>query len=187
MEKVSSTKKEDLKCLRGQILAIFRLFLPIWIILRTKNVFSSVESLSWVCLWPHGLQHARPLCPSPTPKACSNSSPSSKGCHPTISSSVVSFSCLKCFPALGSFLMSQFFISGGQSIGSSDAASVLPMNIQDWFPLGWTGWISLQSKGFSRVFFNIPQFKSISTSVLSFLYSPTLISIHDHWKNHHLD
>ena len=104
---------------------------------------------------PHGLQHARLPYPSPTPRACSNSCPSSQWCHPTISSSVIPFSsCLRSFPALGSFPMSQFFISGGQSIGVSASASVLPINIQDWSPLGWTGWISLQSKGLSRVFSN---------------------------------
>ena len=104
-------------------------------------------------LWPHGLQHARLPCPSPTPGACSNSCPSSRWCHPTISSSVVPFpSCLQSFPASGSFPMSQFFTSGGQSIGISASASVLPMNIQDWFALGLTGWISLLSKGLSRVF-----------------------------------
>ena len=101
-------------------------------------------------LQPHGLLHARLPCPSPTPGACSNSCPSSRWCHPTISSSVVPFSsCLQSFPASGSFPRSQFFASGGQSIGAS--ASVLPMTIQDWFPLGWTGLI-LQSKGLSRVF-----------------------------------
>ena len=105
-------------------------------------------------LWPHGLQHARPFCPSPTPGVYSNSCPLSWWCHPTISSSVIPFSsCLQSFPESGSFQMSQFFTSGGQSIGVSDATSVLPMNIQDWFPLGWTGWI-LQSKGLSRVFSN---------------------------------
>ena len=102
----------------------------------------------------HGMQHARPPCPSPTPWAYSNSCPLSRWCHPTISSSVVPFSHLQSFPTLGSFPMSQFFASGGQSIGDSASASVLPMNIQDWFPLGWTGWISLQSKGLSRVFSN---------------------------------
>ena len=107
-------------------------------------------------LQPHGLQHARPPCPSPTPRIYSNSCPLSQWCHPTISSSVVPFSsCLQSFPASGSFLMSQFFASGGQSIGVSASASVLPMHIQDWFPLGWTGWISLQSKGLSRVFSSI--------------------------------
>ena len=103
-------------------------------------------------LWPHGLQHTRPPCPSPTPGACSNSCPSSRWCYPTISSSVVPFSShLQSFPASGSFQMRQFFISGGQSIGVSASAPVLPMNIPDWFPLGWIGWISLQSKGLSRV------------------------------------
>ena len=107
-------------------------------------------------LQPHGLQYTRLPCPSPTPGACSNSCPSSQWCHPTISSSVICFSSrLQSFPASGSFHMSQFFASGGQSIGVSPSASVLPMNIQDWSPLGWTGWISLQSKGFSRIFFNI--------------------------------
>ena len=104
-------------------------------------------------LRPHGLQHARLPCPSPTPGDCSNSCPSSQWCHPTISSSVIPFSsCLQPFPASGSFPVSQFFVSGGQSIRAS--ASVLPKNIQDWFPLGLTGWISLQSKGLSRVFSN---------------------------------
>ena len=104
-------------------------------------------------LRPHGLQHARLPCPSQAPRAHSNSSPLSWWCHPTISSSVIRFSsCLQSFPASGSFLRSHLFASGGQSIGIS--ASVLPVNIQDWLPLGWTGWISLQSKGLSRVFFN---------------------------------
>ena len=95
-------------------------------------------------LRPHGLQRARLPCPSPTSRAYSNSCPSSWWCHPTISFSVIPFpSCLQSFPALGSFTMSQFFASGGQSTGVSASASVLPMNIQDWFPLGWTGWISL--------------------------------------------
>ena len=106
-------------------------------------------------LWPHEPQHARPPCPSPTPRVYSNSCPLSGWCHPIISSSVVPFSSsLQPFPASGSFQMSQFFASGGQSIGVSASASVLPMNTQDWFPLGWTGWISLQSKGLSRVFSN---------------------------------
>ena len=106
-------------------------------------------------LRPHGLQHARPPCTSPTPGACSNSCPSSQWCHPFISSSVIPFSsCLQSFLASGSFPMSQFFASGGQSIGVSASASVLLMNIQDWFPLQWTGWISLQCKGLWRVFSN---------------------------------
>ena len=106
-------------------------------------------------LWAHGLQHTRLSCPSPTARVYSNSCPLSRWCHPTISSSVVPFSsCLQSFPASGSFQMSQFFASGGQSIRVSASASVLSVNIQDWFPLGRTGWISLQSKGLSRVFSN---------------------------------
>ena len=105
---------------------------------------------------PHGLQHARLPCPSPNSGAYSNSRPLSRWCHPAISSSVVPFSsCLQSFPASGCFPMSQFFATGGQSIGVSASASVLPTNIQYWFPLGWTGWISLQSRRLSRVFFNI--------------------------------
>ena len=121
-------------------------------------LFSSVQfSCSVVSnsLWPHGLQHARLPCPSTTPGACSNLCPLSQWCHPTISSSVVPFSsCLQSFSASRSFPMSQFFASGGQSIGVSASASVLPMNIQDWFPLGLTSLISSQSKGLSRVFSN---------------------------------
>ena len=106
-------------------------------------------------LRPHKSQHPRPPCPSPTPRVHSNSCPSSRWCHPAISSSVVPFSsCPQSLPASGAFPVSQFFTSGGQSIGVSASASVLPMNTQDWSPLGWTGWISLQSKGFSRVFSN---------------------------------
>ena len=106
-------------------------------------------------LRPPGLQHARPPCPSPTPGVYSDSCPLSQWCHPTIASSVIPFSsCLQSFPASGSFQMNLHFASGGQSIGVSASTSVLPVNIQDWFPLGWTGWISLQSKGLSRVFSN---------------------------------
>ena len=105
-------------------------------------------------LWPHGLQHTRPPCPSATPGVHSNSCPLSQWCHPTVSSSVVPFfSYLRSFTASGSFPMSQFFASDGQSIGVSVSASILPMNIQDWFSF-LTGWISLQSKGLSRVFSN---------------------------------
>ena len=120
--------------------------------------YSSVQfrhSVMSNSLQPHGLQHTRPPCLSPTPGVDSNSCPLSWWGHPTISSSVVpKSSCLRSFPASGPFQMSQFFISSGQSIWVSASASVLPMNIQDWFPLGWTGWISLQSKGLSRVFSN---------------------------------
>ena len=104
-------------------------------------------------LWPHERQHARPPCPSPTPRVYSNSCPLNR-CHPTISSSVVPFSFHQSFPASGSFQRSHFFTSGDQSIEVSASTSVLPMNIQDWFLLGWTGWISLQSKGLSRVLSN---------------------------------
>ena len=140
-------------------------------------------------LRPHEPQHARPPCPSPTPGVYSDSCPLSQWCHPTISSSVVPFSsCLQSFPASGSFQTSQFFTSGGQIIGVSTSASVLPVNTQDWSPLGWTGWISLHFKRYSRVFSTVqPQFKGINSSVLSFLYSPTLTSIHDYWKNHSFD
>ena len=114
-----------------------------------------VQFITLDCSLPHGLQHPRLPCPSPTPGVCSSSCPLSWWCHPTISSSVIPFSsCLKSFPELGSFLMSPFFKLGGQSIGASASASVLPVHIQDWFPLGWTGWISLLSKGLSRVFSN---------------------------------
>ena len=106
-------------------------------------------------LQPHELQHARPPCPLPALRAYPNSRPLSQWCHPTISSSVIPFSsCLQTFPASGSFQMSQLFASDGQSIGVSASTSVLPMNTQDWSPLGCTGWISLQSKGLSRVFSN---------------------------------
>ena len=204
--------------------------------------FSSVQfshSVVSNSLQPHELQHARPPRPSPTPGIHPNSCPSSQWCHPTISSSVILFSsCLQSFPASGSFSMSQLFASGGQRIGVSASASALPMNIQDWFPLGltvsislqsgglssifssttvqmhqfftsgaqsigvsasvsvlpmnihdWfllgsTGWISLQSKGLWRVFSNTTVQKSINSSALSFLYGPALTTIHDYWKNH---
>ena len=129
------------------------------IISQTFHRFSSVQfnrSVLSDSLQPHGLHHARLPCPSPTHRAYSNSCPLSWWCHPTISSSVIpSSSHLQSLPASGSFPMSQFFTSGGQSTKVSASASVLPMNIQDWFPLGWTGWMSLQSKGLSRVFSDI--------------------------------
>ena len=136
---------------------------------------------------PHGLQHARVPCFSPPPGACSNSCPSSQWCHPTISSSVIPFSsCLQSFPSSGSFLVSQLFASGGQSIGVSASASVFLMNIQDWFPSGLTGLISLQSKDCQESSPTL-QFKSINSSALRLLYGPTLISIHDYWKNNSFD
>ena len=131
-----------------------KVLLQMWLSLRDLD--SSVQfshSVMSNSLGPQGLQHARPPCPSPTPGVYSNSCPLSRWCHPTISFSFSPFSsCPQSFPASGSFQMSQFFASGGQSIGVSASTSVLPMNTQDWSPLEWTGWISLQSKGLSRVF-----------------------------------
>ena len=127
-----------------------------WVTIFNFIQFSSVHfshSVVYDSLWPHESQHTRPPCPSPTPRVYSNSCPSSRWCHPTISSSVVPFSsCPQSLPASGYFPMSQLFAWGGQSTGVSASASVLPMNTQDWSPSGWTGWISLQSKGLSRVF-----------------------------------
>ena len=129
-------------------------------------------------LQPHKLQHARPPCPSPTPRVYSNPSPLSRWCHPTISSSVIPFSSwLQSFPVSGSFPASEFFASGGQSIGVPALASVLPMNIKNWIPLGLTGWVSLQSKGLSRVFSNTTvqkhQFFSAQLSSQSNSYTHT--------------
>ena len=130
----------------------------------------------------HTLKYTRLLCPSPTPRACSNSCALSWWCHPIILSSVFPFSsCLQTFPASGSFSMSQFFTSGGQNTGVSASASVLPMNIQDLFPLAVTGW-SLCSPRDSQKSYPTTHFKSINSSVYSFLYSPTLTSIHDYGK-----
>ena len=127
-------------------------------IYRRSKTISSVQvshSVVYDSLWPHELQHARPPCPSPTPRIHPNPCPLSQWCHPTISSSVIPFSsCLQSFPASGSFPMSQFFTSGGQSIGVSASALVFPVNVQDWSRLGWTGWISWQSRGLSRVLSN---------------------------------
>ena len=156
---------------------------------ESRYQFSSVQfslSVVSVSLQPHGLQHARLPCPSPTPGAYLNSCPSSQWCHPTISSSVVPFSShLQSSPASGSFPISQFFTSGGQSIGVSASASVLQMNIQDWFPLGLTGWISLQPEGLNSLL----QHYSSKASVLlrSAFFIVQLTSIHDHWKNHSFD
>ena len=127
----------------------------LWPLLLGSSSFQFSPSVVSISLRPHGLQHAKLLCPSPTPGAYSNSCPSRQWSHPTISSSVVPFSfCLRYFPASGSFPISQFFTWGIQSTGVSASASVLPMNTQDWSPWGWTGGISLQSKGLSRVFSN---------------------------------
>ena len=142
------------------------------LLIDIKNILDKIHIISWSKVWtnwasvqfshsvssgslrPHELQHAKPPCPSPTPGVYPNSCPSSRWCHPAISSSVIPFSCPQSLPGSGSFPMSQLFPWGGQSIGVSASASVLPMNTQDWSPLEWTGWISLKSKGLSRVFSN---------------------------------
>ena len=151
--------------------------------IQRTHQFSSFQisrSVMSNSLRPHELQHTRPPCPSPTLRVHPDSRPSSQWCHPAISSSFIMFSSsLQSFPALGSFQMSQFFASRGQSIGVLALASVLPMNIQDWFSLVWTGWISLQS----RVFSNTTVQKHQLFGAQPF-YSPTLTSIHDYWKNH---
>ena len=126
---------------------------------------------------PHGLQQARLLCASPSPGACSNWCSLSRWCHPTLSSSVIPFSsCFQSFPASGSFPMSQLLTAGGQSIGASVSASVLPMNIQDWFPLGWTGLISLQSKALSRV--------SSNTTIQKYQFFHTQLSSQSNYYIH---
>ena len=158
--------------------------------------FSSVQFSGSVVsdsLQPHEPQHARPPCPSLTPGVYPNSCALSRWCRLTISSSVIPFSssvipfssCLQSFPTSRSFQISQLFASHGQNIGVSASTSVLPMNTQDWFPLGWNDWISCSLRD-SQESSPTPQFKSIS-SALSFLYGPTLTSIHDHWKKHSLD
>ena len=132
--------------------AAFSRLTSLWVYVQFDSVQSLVVSDS---LGPHELQHARPPCPTPTPGACPNSWPLSRWCYPTISSSVILFSsCPQSFPASGSFQMSQLFAWGSQTLGVSASTSDLPMNTQDWSPIGWTGWISLQSKGLSRVFSN---------------------------------
>ena len=152
--------------------------------------FSSVQfccSVMSDSLRPHESQHARPPCPSPTPGVHSNSCPSSRWCHLAISSSVIPFSsCPQSLPVSESFPISQLFAWGGQSIGVSASTSVLPMNNQDWSPLGWTGWISLQSKGLSRVFSNTTVQKHEFFGAQLSSQSNSHI-IHDHWKNHSLD
>ena len=142
-----------------------------------RGVWGRISSVQFSCsvvsdsLRPHESQHTRPPCLSPTPGVYSNSCPSRWRCHPAISSSVVPFSsCPQSLPASGSFPMSQLFTWGGQSIGVSASASVLPLNTQDWSPLGWTGRISLQSKGLSRIF-STQQFKAFNSSALGFLHS----------------
>ena len=152
--------------------------------IRSHQISRSVVSNS---LRPPESQHVRPPCPSPTPGVHSDSCPSSQWCHPAISSSVIPFSCCsQSLPASESFPMSQLFAWGGQSTGISALASFLPKKSEGWSPSEWTCWISLQSRGLSRVFSNTTV-QNINSSALSLLHSPTLTSIHDHRKNHSLD
>ena len=152
--------------------------------IRSVQFNHSVMSNS---LRPHGLQHTRPPCLTPTPGEHPNSCALSRWCHPTISSSVIPFSSyLQSFPASGSFPMSWFFASGGQKIGVSASASALPMNIQDWSPLGGLVWSPCNPRNSQESSPKL-QFKSIHSLAFSFLYSQTLISIHDYWKNHSFD
>ena len=144
-----------------------------------------VQSVSGVWLWRHELKHTRLPCPPLSPRVCSNSYPLSRWCHPTIASSVTPFSYPQSFPASGSFPMNRLCISGGQSIGASASASVLPMNIQNLFPLGLAGLIFCP-RDFQESS-PAPQLRSINSSALSLFYGPTLISIHDYWKNHSFD
>ena len=156
------------------------------IISQIFHRFNSVQfshSVLSDSLQTHGPQHTRLPCPSPTHRACLNSCPFSWWCHPTISSSVIPFSCLQFFPASGSFPVSQFFTSGGQSIAVSASALVLPMNIQDWFLLGWTDGSPCCPRD-SQESSPTSQFKSVNSSTLNFIYSPPLTSVHDYWKNH---
>ena len=151
-----------------------KLLVWIFLLFSCSMVFNSLRH--------HWLQHTRLPCTSPSPGVSSSSCSLSQWCHPTISSSVIPFSsCFQSFSASGSFLMSRLFALGGQSIIVSASALALPMNIQDWFPLELTGLISLQSKGLSRVFSNTTV-QDTNSLVLSFLYDPTLTSIHNYWK-----
>ena len=154
---------------------------------RQCSSFQFSHSVMSYSSWPHGLQHTRSPCPSPTLRIYPNSCPLSWWCHQTISSYVIPFfSCLQSFPTSGSFQMSQFFPSGGHSLGGSASASVLPMNIQDLFPLDWLVSSPLSTRD-SQESSPTLQFKNINSLVLSFLYSPTLTSIHDCWKSHRFD
>ena len=158
--------------------------LPLIVTLKKLSANSSVRfsAVAQSCPTPCKLQHTRPPCPSPIPGVHSNPCPLNRWCHPTISFSVVPLSsCPQSFPASGSFQISHLFTSGGQIIGVSASASVLPMNIQGWFPLGLTGLISCCPRD-SPESSSAPQFESINFSVLSLLDGPTLTSVHDYWK-----
>ena len=177
---LSQAGRGSIACSKASIAKSWRVGILMNSLLTTQDsamwsmwLFNSVQFSRTVVsdsLWPYGLQHARLPWPSPTPVACLNSCPMSRWCHPSISSSVIPFSSyLQSFLVSGSFPRNQFFSSSGQSVGVSALASVLPMNIQDWFPLGLTGWISLQSKGLSRVFSNTTVQKHKFFSAQNFL------------------
>ena len=153
--------------------------------LKVRSVQFSCSVLS-DSLWPHEPQHARLPCLSPTPRAYSNSCPSSWWCHPTHSSSVTPSPLPSIFPSIRVFSDESVLCIRWPKYWSFSFSISLPMNIQDWFPLGWTGWISLQPKRLSRVFSNTTV-QTIFSSVLSFLYCPTLTSVHDYWENHRFD
>ena len=158
-----------------------------WVMHTWGSLFSFVQLLTRVYLRPHRLQHAKLPCPSLSPRACSNSCPSNWWCHPTILSSVIPFSShLQSFPASGSFQMSQIFLSGDQNIGVSASASVFLMIFRTDFLENWLVWSPCSPKD-SQEYSPTPQIKSIHSLALSFLYSPTLTSIHDHWKNRNCD
>ena len=179
--------KSVLKVSETTIMLFTTIFFQIYIFFYSGGNWLFRDSVMFDYLQPYGLQHTRSPCPSPSPGACSNSCPLSQWCHPTISSSVVpsppAFNLSQTFPSIRCFLMNQFLALGHQSIGAS--ASALSMNIQCWLHLQFTGLISLQSKDFQRS--PIPQLKGITSSVLDFLYGPTLTSIYDYWKNHSFD
>ena len=183
---VGSSRTRDWTC----VSCIGRWILDHWATREARPVLSFMKSSVQFShsvvsdsLQPHESQHARPPCPSPTPGVRSNSCPLSRWCHPPISSSVAPFSsCPQFFPASGSFPMSRLFIASSQSIGVSALASVLPMNIQSWFPIGLTGLIPLQSKGLSKVFSSTTIQKSINSSAPSLLYGSMLTSVYDYWE-----
>ena len=166
-----------------------KIILCFWVLLSTSLPSVQFSSVAQSCptLRRHELEHARPPCPSPTSGAYTNSCPSSQWCHPAISFSIVPFSsCSQSIPASGSFPVSQLFSWGGQNIGVSALASVLPKNTQDWFPLGWLVGSPCSPRD-SQESSPTPHLKSINSLVLNFPHSPTLTSIQDHWKNHSLD
>ena len=183
MKAVLSLPPAKCSCLARFGFSFKELILMVRLYHSRKDLLLFSLSFGFDSLWPHGLQHTSLSCPSLSPRVWLNGHELEQWCHPTISSSVVPFSsCLQSFPALGSFQMSQLFLSGGQSIGASASSSVFPVTTQDWFPLEWTGWISLQSKGLSSAFSNTTVQKGLWCSAflmvqLSYPYMTTGKSI----------